>query len=308
MWVGSSMLESFSSSATFCAGTFSIASTVPARRSATWLGSSGTIWITTRSTLGRPGSKYFSLRTSTSRCCGVQFSSLKGPLAHQVLVEIGGVGPPFLVGDLVPHVFGQDHPFVGVDQLGGVRLLEVVAHGQRVDHLDVVDLVLGFGVLPADLGRLLGIEGEEHVVGGDRLAVGPGDAGTQLEGELQAVGRKFPAFGEARLHLRRAALVVGLLFEQLEEKTVIEEAGMDRRGRRQQLVQADDVGMLRHGDRGRSGRRMFHCFSRRILAAAGQRSHEESAGDKEPRHPNCAFHAGTLSKARRQVNRGPSPF
>jgi hypothetical protein len=121
--------------------------------------------------------------------------------------EFVGAGADRLLFEAVVADFGQ--VLLGHDDPGGGRsgaveshkvgpwLLQVEAHHQRIDDLDLADVVLQ-GLRP---GALIALEAELDVFGRHRVAVVKLQSGPQFELIGQAVLALLPGLREARSHL-----------------------------------------------------------------------------------------------------------
>ena len=122
-------------------------------------------------------------------------ANLNGPVPTGALLAGLSAMLPCLV-DVLGHDAGQRRQRVA-DQLERRRLGESEHGGVLVRRVD------GFQILEDDaaevLQRLPDLQRREGDVGrGERLAVMPGDAFAQLEGDRQPVGRAFPGCGQPR--------------------------------------------------------------------------------------------------------------
>ena len=153
----------------------------------------------------------------------------------------------------------------------GPRLAEHELDPARIDHLDVLDLVV------EQLGRaaLVALEGELDVLGGDGLAVVELGVLTQHEGVAGAVRRHRPRFGEARRGLSGR--------HRLHQRVVDRVEDLERRDGRFGLAWIEPA--RRQGDVERVGDLAFRCrFELRERRDEYRDGRDERTGkDKRPR-------------------------
>ncbi len=106
------------------------------------------------------------------------------PGADRVGVEGGGADVRLMLQD-VP---GHDRGLLPGHEIGRVVVLQRHPDRMVVRRLVVRDVVVAVAAAHGDLRVQQRLEREDHVGGGEGLAVVPGDAGTQLDGPGAAVG------------------------------------------------------------------------------------------------------------------------
>ena len=111
-----------------------------------------------------------------------------------------------------------------------VGLVEREPHRARVERFNGVKLgQVGPGPLGLDLGVADPVEGEDDIVGGQRLAVAEPQAVAEAEGHHEAVVADLPGLGELGLELERVGVALGqaLHYEKLDPGLV--DVGADQR-------------------------------------------------------------------------------
>ena len=127
---------------------------------------------------------------------GLVLDEPERPGSHGLVVV--GEGEGLVGGDVLPDVLGQDrHREAGHDRR---RLADREDQGGVVGGLGRGDV----GDVAAVVGLLIGavddpVEGVRGVLGGERLAVGPTEAGADLVGPRGLVGGLLPRLGQGRL-------------------------------------------------------------------------------------------------------------